>query len=171
MTPAEKNAVHAAIEMLSEVSAGRSPDAVAINDLIFRLQQMTNNRALSQLEAGILRRIEAMPMTSNQLRATFNRTHTSINSALKTLHQRKMIHVHAYEMNGGTPLRWWAAGNSKDAERPIRLSQKKKAEALAATAKKAVERTRKPERPAEDKPPARLKDDFVPRRDPAAAWF
>ncbi len=163
--------MHAAIEMLSDVSIGRSPDPVAINDLIFRLRQMTNNRALSQLEAGILRRIEVMPMTSNQLRAAFNRTHTAINSALRTLHQRKMIHVHAYEMNGGTPLRWWASGNSKDAERPIRLSQKKKAKAVASTANKAVERTSKPEKPLEDKLPTRKKDDFVPRRDPAAAWF
>ena len=170
MTPAEKSAVHAAIEMLSEVSSGRSPDAVAINDLIFRLEQMTNNRALSQLEAAILRRIEFLPMTSNQLRAAFNRTHTSINSALKTLHLRKLIHVHAYEMSGGTPLRWWAAGNSKDAERPIRLSLNKKDSAVSAE-KKQAQRTSKLKSVVYGEHVVSKKDDFVPRRDPAAAWI
>lgn len=169
MTPAEKSAMQAAIEMLSEVSRGGSPEAVAMNDLIFRLEQVLHNRSLSKLEAAILLRVQAAPMTSNDLRAAFNRTHTAINAALRTLHSRRLIHIHSFQKNGGNPLRWWSAGNRKDAVRPPKVEKvaKPKPPKTIDTSQNKTDSVE----PAKVEKDNRESDEFIPRRDPAAAWF
>lgn len=161
--------MQAAIEMLSEVSHGGSPEAVAMNDLILRLENVLHNRSLSKLEAAILRRVQVAPMTSNDLRVAFNRTHTAINAALRTLHSRRLIHIHSFQKRGGNPLRWWSAGNGKDAVLPPKVDKvanPKPPQTIDGSRNKtdSVEQ-------AKDKKDKRESDGFIPRRDPAAAWF
>ena len=115
------------------------------------------------MRGRILMKLHRGQMTTDELTKELKAARSTVAQALNSLHRNKRICIARWVRTGSSPMRYWAIGE-QDAERPATMTN----EQIKARKKEARERQKKEQKQEQIK---FAPSNFIPRRDPAAAWF
>lgn len=111
-------------------------------------------------EERILSRLKRKPMTTDQLAKDMKAARTTVVDTLTKLWRKRIVCVVSYKITGSTPARTWGLGSVDMPKPPTKTKEQISAERRA-KAQQLKEEAKRIEQPQE----------FIPRRDEAAAWI
>jgi hypothetical protein len=145
-------------EHLDNVVAPALRSAIALNER--KTSKSAAEFSQYDMRGRIMYRLKKQSMTTDELAKDMRAARSTVAAALKELHNKKRICIVRWVRTGSSPMRYWGIGD-QDAAKPSTVTPEQKAER-----KREARRRQKEEQERINQAP-----NFIPRRDPAAAWF